>query len=176
MARSRLEEWREESRRRTIRAAIISSVTLVLLALFLLHRWYVSIHASYWEQRDMSVSEAVYAGQLIEVWSSETYNGEQPWFIIQGMDEEGQAKIVWVSEEQTIVKPLEEGITEDETRRIVLNSSPLASIIRVTPGVWQDELCYEVYYKVPHPDGEIYYYAYIRFEDGKLIETLRLGR
>lgn len=176
MARSRLQEWREEYQRRRTRFIIIASVTLFLLVIFLVYRWYISVHQSFWDKRDLAVTQAVYAGQLDEVLSAEPYNGEQSWFIVRGLDEDGEEVIVWVSEEQSIVKGVDEGISPARAKSIVQSRYEGANIIRMTPGVWRQELCYEVYYRIHHPDGDIYYYDYIRFEDGAWLETLRLGR
>lgn len=176
MARSRVEEWREEHQRRKVRTAVIISVTAVLLVLFLLHRWYVSIHATYWDNRDYAVTEAVYAGELGEVISVEQFNGDEPWFIVRGIDADGDERLVWVAEERTAVRYSSDGLSEEEARQVVWARQPDAKIIRVTPGVWMNELCYEIYYHIDDADGAVYYYDYIRFEDGEWIETLRLGR
>jgi len=176
MVRSRAEERREEHKRKRIRTVVIISVAAVLLVIVLIHRWYVSVHAEYWGERKQAVTEAVYAGQLTEVSSAEAFNGEQPWFIVQGQTESGEERIVWVSDEQTIVRHVQDGINEHEAKASVLSRNEGAVIIRMTPGIWRQELCYEVYYRIDHPDGDIYYYDYIRFEDGTWIETLRLGK
>lgn len=176
MARSRAEEWREEYHRKKIRTAVIISVTAVLLVLFLIYRWYVSVYGHYWDNRKVAVTEAVYAGELTELIETRSFNGDESWFIVRGIDDSGTEKLVWVSEERSVVRIVSDGVSEDEARQSVWSRQPEAVIIRVTPGVWSQQLCYEIYYRIDHQDGAVYYYDYIRFEDGDWLETLRLGR
>jgi uncharacterized protein YpmB len=176
MVRSRLEEWREEHHRKKVRLTIIAAVAAFLLVVFLLIRWYVSIHDAFWDERSMAVKEAVYAAQLVDVLEVDSFNGESVWFVIYGVDETGAGRYAWVSEEETIVRDSRDGISREEAERIVRERYPDITIIRTTPAVWRQELCYEIYYKVKGPDGDISYYDYIRFEDGQWIETLRLGK
>jgi|GEM_PF-1253756 len=176
MVKSRLEEWREEHHRKKVRITIIVSVSAFLLLIFLLHRWYVSIHDTFWDERRMAVSEAVYAAQLVDVLDVESFNGESVWFVVTGVDGEGTERLAWVSEEETIVRKISDGISKAEAERIVLERHPGVTIVRITPAVWRQELCYEIYYKSHGTDGVISYYDYIRFEDGQWIETLRLGK
>ena len=173
---SRLQQRREESRRKNVRATIVFSVLLTVLILFLLHRWYVSIHADYWEGRDTAVTKAVYAADLVEVTQAKAFSGERSWFIVNGQDEEGTDWIVWVSEEEIVVRQADDGISKQEAESYVMSRSGPVTIIHTIPGVWREELCWEVYYQKLESDGEIYYYDYIRFEDGELLETLRLGK
>lgn len=173
---SRLQQRREENRRKNIRATIIFTVLLIVLILFLLHRWYVSIHSDYWEGRDIAVAQAVYAADLEEVSQAKMFNGERPWFIVNGKDEAGEDWIVWVSEEEIVVRQADEGISQQEAESFVMARSGPVSIIHTIPGVWRNELCWEIYYTKIEPDGEIYYYDYVRFADGEHIETLRLGK
>jgi|HigsolmetaAR203D_1030402.scaffolds.fasta_scaffold00002_167 uncharacterized protein YpmB len=172
MVKSRAEEWREEHQRRRVRTIVIVSSAAFLLILFLLYRWYVTIHASFWDKRGQAVTEAVYAGQLAEVTMTEPFNGELSWFIVRGLNDQGDEMIVWVSEDQTIVRRADEGISSEQAKAAVLSRRSGAEIIRMTPGVWKKELCFEVYYRI----DDIYYYDYIRFEDGTWMETLRLGK
>lgn len=176
MAKSRLQEWREEHRRKAIRKWIILTVSTVLLIFILLHRWYVTIYDEHWADRNLAVQEAREAAQLVEITSAQPFNADEPWFVVQGTDDSGMEKIVWISDDELTVRDAVYGINEEDARRIVLASGEPVEIIRITPGVWMNQLCYEVYYKIHGVDGPIYYYDYIRFDDGERIETLRLGR
>jgi len=156
---------------------IVVSVIAFLLLVFLLHRWYVSIHDSFWEERRLAVDEAVARAQLVDVLGVESFNGESVWFVVYGVDAEGIGKYAWVSETETIVRPSSDGISKAEAESIVMQRNQTnVSIVRTTLAVWRQELCYEVYYKVHGSAGEISYYDYIAFEDGEWIETLRLNK
>lgn len=160
------------SKKKVIAGALLA-VVIILSGLYIFTD---SIISGEWKDKEQAVLRAYKETPLVEALRAESFVGEEPYIIVFGLDKLGKPMIAWVSESAVQSKYETEGVSREAVEELVRAGNPEAQIIRITPGVFEEELVWEVYSSREQADGKSgHYYDYYRFADGELLDTYRLG-
>ncbi|MEG0293991.1 cell wall elongation regulator TseB-like domain-containing protein [Enterococcus sp.] len=98
------------------------------------------------------------------------FTREATYFSLVGEDAKGQEIVVIIpkSGEEILIKKQEEGITEEEAKGIVRTEYPNERIKKVTLGMYQEQIVWEVMTKVSEEE----HYYLLAFSDGALIKSI----
>jgi uncharacterized protein YpmB len=84
--------------------------------------------------------------------------------------------IVWISDSEIHTEYVSDGLNDKDLRAQFALKEPTAKLLRILPGKFMDMYIWELYYKKPGKSGKLtYYYDYINFKDGALLDTYNLG-
>ena len=144
--------------------------------IFLLVRFYRSVHEDVWMAEAEAVATVTSSKYVSEVSRVERFVGERLYMIVFGRDKAGNEAIVWVSGDEVHFEYAAEGVSAEEVRQKTLAKDPSNEILRVTPGKFENEYVWEVFYRRDEGDGVRYYYDYYRFRDGAPLDTWRLTK
>ncbi len=137
--------------------------------LFGLHRFYLYVHEDIWQGEKEAVQRARQEAGLTEagkVWKSVWDN---VCWVVEGKGEDGQKIMVWLPEGgQAEVKPLSEGVSESQVRKIIQDQYPGITVVRLLPGIYNNELVWQLFYK----EKAHHYYRFFRFSDGTSLEEV----
>lgn len=128
-----------------------------------------------WDDKRHAVETAYAETMLARADRVEPFVGSEPYMIVYGEDKIGHKMVVWVSESERYAAYESEGITREEAEAKVLAADPGNRIIRSTPGKFEQDYVWEVYYERQQDGVTRHFYDYYRFSDGVLLDTLRLG-
>ncbi|MEF2964311.1 DUF5590 domain-containing protein [Paenibacillus sp. M1] len=148
---------------------ILLSIVILALVLIGLHRYYLYIQQELRQGEDAAVQQARQEAGLQEttkVWKSVW---DKVCWVIQGKDENGREVMIWLPEGgQPEIKPLSEGVSESQVREIIRDTYPGIEIVRLMPGIYNDELVWQLFYK----ENAHHYYRFFRFGDGTPLEEV----
>lgn len=148
---------------------ILISILILALALFGLHRFYLYVQQDIWQEEDAAVRQAKEQTGLVsstKVWKSVW---DSVCWVVEGKDETGQEMMVWLPEGgEPIVKPLSEGVPESGIRKIIHSEYPGITIVRLVPGIYNNELVWQLFYK----EKAHHYYRFFRFSDGGVLDEV----
>jgi uncharacterized protein YpmB len=155
----------------------VAALLAAALLLFFGIRFYSSVQENEWKVQRNAVLTAYQKNILTKVSRVDNFVGDQPYTIIQGEDKIGQKLIVWVGSDNIYTQMASDGVTQDSVKALALARQPEADIMRIIPGVWNDTLVWEVFYKTPVEDtgSGHYFYDYFAFKDGGWMDTYRLS-
>lgn len=163
---------RSERRARSfMRVKLAAAILLLLLALAVAVVLYIrAADADYRQERKQAVALALDEGGLAEVEHASPYTWEQTQWIVQGIDAEGEAWILWLLPEGIVKERLADGYSEPQISAQFLLQNPSAEIIRVQPGWFEDQPAWEIRYKIVAGQDRqgIDFYS---FKDGTLIQN-----
>jgi uncharacterized protein YpmB len=137
-------------------------------------RLFQTIHAQEWQEEDIAVNIAYHKTAMVQATKAEPYVGEQPYTIVFGTDKLGQQLIVWVGTDRIHSEYAKDGIPMDELQARWQEDDLGKQLLRVTPAELNGEYGWEMYYKKTEDGKDKFYYDYLRFRDGSLIDTYRL--
>jgi uncharacterized protein YpmB len=84
--------------------------------------------------------------------------------------------IVWIGNADIHTEYVADGLKDKDLRAQFAKNEPTAELLRILPGKLNEQLVWELYYKKPNDSGkQVYYYDYIQFKDGALLDTYNLG-
>ncbi|WP_028561248.1 DUF5590 domain-containing protein [Paenibacillus pinihumi] len=152
---------------------VLLIVTVLMLIFLLLNLYYRSTQQDIWKQEREAEQVAAQAAGLVHITSATKHVWNQIAWIVQGTDESGEDKMVWVVGDKADSVLSSSGISKDQITEKVLASKPDADIIRVQPGLLDGEKIWEVFYK-RNETTEKYYYEFYKFSDGSFITIYNL--
>ncbi len=139
-------------------------------------QFFQSIQAGNWAEETQAVDTAYKQTIMAKATKVETFINDQTYKIVYGEDVVGQKLIVWISGEEIHTEYVADGLDDKELRKQFAQKQPTAKLMRVLPGKFKDRFVWELYYKKPGKSGRTtYYYDYINFKDGLLLDTYNLG-
>jgi uncharacterized protein YpmB len=161
---------------RSKRIFLFSIVVVFSLSLFGLSQFFQTIQAGAWSEENQAVETAYEKTIMVKADKVDTFVGTQIYKIVFGEDAIGQKLIVWISDLEIHTEYVADGLQDKELRTQFAVKEPTAKLLRILPGKMNDMFVWELYYKKPGKSGkQTYYYDYIRFKDGVLLDTYNLG-
>jgi uncharacterized protein YpmB len=155
---------------------IIGAVVLAVILFFGLSQFYQTTQASTWNEERNAVNTVYHKTILVKSTKVDTFVGDHPYEIVYGQDVLGQQLIVWLGDTEIHTEYASDGYSEKDLRIKFAAKEPTAALLRVMPGKLKDTFVWEVFYKKTDAHGkQNYYYDYLNFKDGSLIDTYNLG-
>jgi uncharacterized protein YpmB len=113
------------------------------------------------------VQTALAESSLEKVTQVYPFVAEQNYTIVEGTDRTGRELMVWVGDRMVRSAYLDLGVDAVVIRQFVARNHPDWRIVRLAPGLYENELAWELFYRQSEGVGETRYgYAYYRFFDG----------
>lgn len=148
---------------------ILLSIIIVALVLLGLYRFYLYIHEDTWQAEKLAVQKAKAETTLVksdEVWKSVW---DKVCWVVEGQNADGEQVMVWLPDDgQAEEKLLSDGVSESQVRSIIKEEMPGISIVRLLPGIYDNEYVWQVFYK----EKSHHYYKFYRFSDGKPLDEV----
>jgi uncharacterized protein YpmB len=156
--------------------ALIGAVVLAAVLIFGLSQFYQTIEASTWSEKRNAVNTAYQKTILVNATKVDTFVSDHSYDIVYGQDTLGQQVIVWLGDTEIHTEYASDGYNEKDLRIKFAAKEPTATLLRIMPGKLKETFVWEVFYKKPDANGkQNYYYDYLNFKDGSLIDTYNLG-
>jgi uncharacterized protein YpmB len=154
----------------------LSAIAVFSLLLFGLAQFFQSVQAGAWSEETVAVETAYQKTIMAKATKVDTYIGTQAFKIVYGEDAIGQQIIVWLGEKEIHTEYVADGLQEKDLRTQFAKKEPTAKLLRILPGKFNDSFIWELFYEKKDDLGHVnYYYDYISFKDGTLIDTYYLG-
>lgn len=147
----------------------ICCLTLIVM-IFISVKLYMGIMNTPWQTEQAAKQTALSETEMTEVERIEHFHGEESYAVVFGKNAQGESMMVWVGNDDVIVRLVKEGISRNILKGNLIKEN-IGEIIHILPGVKEEELVWEVFYKKKEQDHERYYYDYYRFEDGEHLDT-----
>jgi uncharacterized protein YpmB len=155
---------------------LLAAVVLAAILIFGLSQFYQTIQASTWAEKRNAVNTAYQKTILINATKVDTFVGDQIYDIVYGQDAIGQQVIAWIGDTEIHTEYAADGYKEKDLRSHFAAKEPTASLLRIMPGKFKETFVWEIFYKKKDAGGkQNYYYDYVNFKDGSLIDTYNLG-
>lgn len=155
------------------RALLIAG--FVLIAFIALVGWvYAEIQGERDDATDLAVKQALAETELVRADHVDYFAGGSVYYIVYGVNELNDKMIVWVGRNELHAMKADQGVTREQVRGLVQSIHGQVEWIRLIPGKYEDEFVWEAYFKKQEQEGTRPYYEYYRFEDGELLDSLRL--
>ncbi|MDQ0088052.1 uncharacterized protein YpmB [Paenibacillus anaericanus] len=143
---------------------ILISILTLLIVLFGLHRFYIYIQQDLWSGEQAAVVRAQQEAGISDVKKVYKSVWDEVCWVVEGKDESGQAVMVWIQEgKESRVVPLSEGTTEAQVKAIIHERFPEIDIVRLVPGIYNDQLVWQLFYK----ENAHHYYRFYNFSSGE---------
>ncbi|WMT42727.1 DUF5590 domain-containing protein [Paenibacillus sp. D2_2] len=143
---------------------ILLSIVILLIVFFGLYRFYLYIQEDIWQGENAAVTLARQETGLVEsekVWKSVW---DDVCWVVLGKNADGVEIMVWMAEGKAAVeKPLSEGVSEQQIRKIIQDQLPGINIVRLTPGIYNNQYVWQLFYK----DKSHHYYRFFSFSNGE---------
>ncbi|MBW7457769.1 DUF5590 domain-containing protein [Paenibacillus sepulcri] len=152
----------------------LSGIVIVILILVGLNMYYRSVQSSLWEEERSIEASAVKAGGLKEATDSHKFVWDQPVWVVQGKDQDGDDAYVWMTKEPLKLKA-KEGVSESEIKSRFLQNKPAAELYHIKLGMLGGEPVWEVFYSGKEASAQYNYYDFYKFRDGSFIITYTLS-
>jgi uncharacterized protein YpmB len=160
----------------TKKIILFGSIAVFSLLLFGLTQFFQTIQADAWSEESQAVETAYGKTIMTKATKVETFVNTQTYKIVYGEDAIGQELIVWISDSEIHTEYVSDGLKDKDLRAQFALKEPTAKLLRILPGKFKDMYIWELYYKKPGASGkQTYYYDYINFKDGALLDTYNLG-
>lgn len=153
---------------------VIWFVCSVVILIGLTSWFYTTIQQPLWQEREAARQLILQQSKLDQINEILPFIEEDKYYIATGTDQEGRSMVVWVKEDEVYEAYTADNYSATLVRQQLLEEEPAANIIRLVPGVYQNEYAWEVYYEKEEEDGSRRYYTYYRFRDGEKLDTYRL--
>jgi uncharacterized protein YpmB len=102
---------------------------------------------------------------------------EQTYTVVEGTDRSGRKMLVWVGERMVRSAYLDMGVEASVIRQNAVRAHPAWRVVRLSPGLYEGELAWELFYsQTDETDERQYGYAYYRFFDGAFMAGHQLAR
>lgn len=145
------------------------SMVILGLVLFGLHRYYQYIHQDLWQGEQAAIQRAKEEAGLVE--AREVYKSvwDKVCWVVEGKDQSGTEIMVWLPEDGAAeTKPLSEGLSESQARKVIHERLPNITIVRLVPGIYNNEKVWQLFYK----SKTHHYYQFFRFSDGQPLDEV----
>jgi uncharacterized protein YpmB len=151
-------------------------IAVLSLCLFGLTQFFQSIQTDEWSEETVAVQTAYQKTIMAKATKVDTFVGAQTFKIVYGEDAIGQQLIVWVGEKEIHTEYTADGLQDKDLRIQFAKREPSAKLLRILPGKLNDSYIWELFYqKKADSSNQNYYYDYLSFKDGALIDTYNLG-
>ncbi len=151
-------------------------IAVLLLVLIGTAVWfYQSIQNDFFAEHDDAIQVALSHTSLTRADHVDYYAGEAPVRIVYGVNAENEKLIVWVSDDDIHEEKAANGVDREQIHKLVADRHGQVEWIRLVPGMYQETLVWEAFFKRSEQAGVRHYYEYYRFQDGARVDTLRLG-
>ncbi|RXZ80220.1 hypothetical protein EBB07_19900 [Paenibacillaceae bacterium] len=147
---------------------VLLGATVILLIFLMLNLYYRSVQSSVWTEQKQVRAQALEVANLTKISQIDKHIWDETSWVVQGIDDQERELFVWVTAKSAQVVPASDGVSETTVHDNVAKQEPDARIIRILPGLLEDERVWEVFYSKDEPVRK-YYYAFYRFEDGSFI-------
>ncbi|MUT65440.1 hypothetical protein GOM71_05780 [Paenibacillus sp. NEAU-GSW1] len=164
---------------RWVTLAVICGIAIVA-AVFIYYRY---VQLPYWSDEAKIRTETKEAAQLDSVSKATKYVWEHTYWIIEGVDGEGEDVYIWTQADKdkpaydTLMLPLvikaSESVSKSDIKDIFKQAKPDADIKRIQPGMLNGEPVWEIYYSRDEHTTK-YYYEFYRFRDGSYVTEYAL--
>lgn len=150
---------------------ILILIVVIIAALGLSIKVYVSATAPLKDAQNKAIARASADAQISKVEDFHIYNGLETVYVIEGENRNGQNIIVWVPEKKgkIIVKKAAEGLTKQEAIQKLLEEKNPEKIISVRLGLEKNIPLWEIYYR---SENNLINYYYIHFETGEWLKKI----
>ncbi|GGG05025.1 cell wall elongation regulator TseB-like domain-containing protein [Paenibacillus aceti] len=143
---------------------ILLSIVLLLIVFFGLYRYYLYVHEDIWRGENEAIQRARQETGLVEgerVWK---FVWDEVCWVVQGKTADGTQVMVWLPEgKQAQEKPLSEGVSEPQMRKIIEETLPDIDVVKLTPGIYNNQYVWELFYK----DKTHHYYRFFSYSNGE---------
>lgn len=108
---------------------------------------------------------------LVTMTDFELYNGDQTYYVVNGVDSAGDEVIVWIPEKKgkVIIKETNSGITKQQAIEKLNESITSVEIVAVRLGIVKNKPAWEIYYR---SNGDLINYYYVDFETGDWLRRI----
>lgn len=109
---------------------------------------------------------------LVTLTDFSLYNGSSTYYVIKGIDQEGENIVVWVPENEgkIIVKKENEGITKKEALQKLYNEKNPEEVMAVRLGIENNIPLWEIYYRT---GKNLINYYYVDFSTGEWLKDIQ---
>jgi uncharacterized protein YpmB len=154
---------------------LIGAIALALL-LFGLSQFFQTVQAGAWSEERQAAETAYQKTIMVKASKVDTFVGTKEYKIVFGEDAIGQQLIVWLGTNDIHTEYAADGIKEKDLQMLFAKKEPNAKLLRILPGKMNDKYVWELFYKKQDSAGKInYYYDYLTFKEGTLLDTYNLG-
>ncbi|GAB2692077.1 DUF5590 domain-containing protein [Paenibacillus thermoaerophilus] len=154
---------------------LAASVAAVLLIVVLTIVGYRQIQKGVWAEEAAAERRALEETPLVEAEKIVPFYGKELMMVVHGKTESGQPGYAWVTDSEVRFARADEGVAESFVRAETIRRQPSADIRRVSLGMYRGWHAWEVLYTAEDGSGQTRtYYDYYRFNDGELLETVKL--
>lgn len=151
------------------------TVVFVLLLLASTVYYYILIQDPLWQDRRELRQRIFSDTDMVTIDQIERFASAEMTMVASGRDAEGRLMYVSVGDVIETFFPDETGMVREAAVEKVRVKYPQATIIRTTPGFWEGEWVWEVFYKIRDDRVVRHQYDYYRMMDGEILETYRLS-
>jgi uncharacterized protein YpmB len=160
----------------TQKKVVFGAIAVFSLLLFGLSQFFQTIQAGAWSEERQAVETAYQKTIMAKATKVDTFVGTQAFKIVYGEDAIGQQVIVWLGETEIHTEYAADGLKDKELRMKFAAKEPAAKLLRILPGKVSESYVWELFYEKPGETGKPnYYYDYVTFNEGMLIDTYHLG-
>lgn len=154
-----------------MKKVIWSIVVLLLIGIgALVYSIYAGDHYKQ-NAKEKAITEAAKTANLKETTDFYLYNGNEKWYVVTGINEDGKKIGVWIPDnkkKESKVLSLSEGLTEKEAINLVKEKKKVKKIMAANLGMEKGNPLWEIIYK---NNDDLYGYYYLNFKTGDLIRN-----
>jgi uncharacterized protein YpmB len=155
---------------------LIGSIAVFSLLLFGLSQFFQTVQAGAWSEERQAVETAYQKTIMTKASKVDTFVGTKEYKIVYGEDAIGQQLIVWLGTSDIHTEYTADGLQAKDLQMQFAKKEPTAQLLRILPGKMNDKYVWELFYKKQNAAGKInYYYDYLTFKEGTLLDTYDLG-
>lgn len=145
---------------------ILISILVLAAALFGLYRYYIYVMQDTWKQEDAAILRAKQEAGLVKTIGVSKSVWDGVCWVVEGNDASDGHIMVWLQEGQPPhVEQVDSSHDKTALKAKIKALMPNASIKRLTPGIYDNQYVWELFYK----EGDHYYYRFFRFSDGSAL-------
>ncbi|GGD68905.1 cell wall elongation regulator TseB-like domain-containing protein [Paenibacillus nasutitermitis] len=153
---------------------LLLGAIVVMLILIGLNLYYRSVQSTLWKEEHSAEVLAVQTGGLKEATKSHRFVWDEPVWIVEGKDQDGDDAYVWMVKEPLKLKA-KNGVTESEIKSKFRKKSPAADLYHIKLGMLDGAPVWEVFYADKNSSKTFNYYDFYKYGDGSFIITYTLS-
>jgi len=147
---------------------------IVMLIMIGLNIYYRSVQSTLWKEEHSAEVSAIQTGGLKEATKSHKFVWDEPVWVVEGKDQDGDDAYVWLLKEPLKLKA-KDGATESEIKSKFLKKSPNADLYHIKLGMLSGVPVWEVFYANKEASAKYNYYDFYKYSDGSFIITYTLS-
>lgn len=149
------------------------TAAVLFLIVWFSYQFYLAVQRPLWSEQENAIKQALDNTELQLADSVTTYNGENTYHIVYGLDIDNEPVYVWVSEDDTEIVAADEVVSPNQIESAVFSKYNDAQILKIIPGKLDGRLVWEAFYKTRSDNR--YYYDYFEIKTGKFVKSYKLG-